>query len=794
MIRYCTLLGLLCIYCFQSINAQSFQFYGQILDGETSEPLIGVIIELVGEKMSAQTDDNGRFSIKHEKSDVKVTINYLGYQSLELDLNSKSELLIRMKPLIQLLEVFEITADATKERGLQSLSQVTLEKDILSRNSSAGLGTVLSMIDGVTFISTGTNIQLPVIHGLYGNRILILNNGFKHGFQNWGNDHAPEIDVAGANRIKVVKGAGGVKYGPDALGGAVIIENNELALNQRLYGKLTGTYQTNGRGYGVNGSVGQGFNNWSYHLGGNINQVGDRSAPGYMLTNTGAQDFALQGGVRYSLKNWVFKANYSQVNQTLGILRAAIGSSGPALIRIMEADVPTFIRDFSYDINEPKQTVQHQIISFSTKYFLKNGSNIELKYGKQWNARKEFDVRRNAELPIFDLMLNTDDVQLDWEHSWGANWMGSIGAQYFAQSNVNNPGTNITPFIPNYQTDRISIYALETFQQGRGSWEFGLRYDFETNIISGRDNRQIVFNDRFSFSNLTAGVGHIYHLNDGITLRNNVGTGWRPPNMAELFSFGQHESRTAFGLLRYEPNEEGQITANRIIPIAESNVNPENSIKYTSELDYTIGNHRLTTTAYVNYILNFIYSRPIGVLGTARGPMPTFIVVQSDALFLGTDLTYTFKYGQHSKISGGVSYIWSQNVERKETLIDQPPVHLNARWNHHWTDVYGIDLIELSVGPSYTFRQFQAPRVIPVRALIEGTASLTIDDPIFDFQEAPEGYFLLNAGLQFQKGKFGLNMDIRNALNQRFRDYLNKMRYFADELGINFILSLNYKF
>lgn len=786
---------LIFLFCLADVSAQQKMFVGYVIDAESGEPLIGALLT-TNEKpiMYGHTDVEGKFLIPSSLDQATFTISYLGFESKVETLKVDEESTIRLFTSQFVLDELVIISDKTTERGVKSLAQVSLDKEILSRNSSAGLGQVLSEIDGVTFISTGTNIQLPVIHGLYGNRILILNNGFKHGFQNWGSDHAPEIDVAGADIIKVVKGAAGVKYGPDALGGAIIIENNELALNKSLYGQATTSYQTNGRGYGINAMIGEGRENFSYHLGGNFNQVGDRKAPRYQLTNTGAIEYAFQGGMRYSYGNWSVKANFSAINQNLGILRAAIGSSGPALIRNMEADIPTFIRDFSYNINEPNQLVSHQMASATLSRYFDNGNVLSLRYARQWNARQEFDVRRNADLPILDLELITDDIQLEWEHSWSDKINGSYGLQYFSQSNSNNPGTRITPYIPNYATTRLSAFLLESLEIGRDAFELGIRYDFEQNAVSGRDNRQVIFRDNFTFSNFTAALGYIKPVNRYLTIRNNIGTGWRPPNMAELFSFGQHESQTMFGLLRYEPDEERTIQASRVIPLSESNVLPENSIKYTTELDWQKGNQRLSLTAYANYIRNFIFQRPIGVLGTARGPMPTFIVDQADALFLGSDLTYDMPYHTDGKATFGLSYIWSRNVQRSEPLINQPPVHVHMQLNHTFHNVGPIDKIVLNLHPSYTFTQFQAPRFISVRSLVEGTVDLTIDDPIFDFQEPPPGYFLLNGFVQLQKDNFTFNIEAHNLLNVSYRDYLNNMRYFADEIGINLIFSLTYKF
>jgi iron complex outermembrane receptor protein len=67
-----------------------------------------------------------------------------------------------------------------------------------------------------------------------------------------------------------------------------------------------------------------------------------------------------------------------------------------------------------------------------------------------------------------------------------------------------------------------------------------------------------------------------------------------------------------------------------------------------------------------------------------------------------------------------------------------------------------------------------------------------------DFTAVPEGYFLLGAKLSGSIVLFGnelaINIQAENLLNNSYRDYLNRQRYFADELGRNISLGLNYKF
>lgn len=778
---------------FVFVKAQENIFSGEVIDASTSEQIQEVYIsskEAVD--LFSFSDEEGKFSFVSSKKSLLIQLERIGYETKYILINASNFTTIKLNPSENNLDEVTLISKNISERGVESLSQISIGQDVLQKNSSAQLGSILAQIEGVTFISTGQNVQLPVIHGLYGNRILILNNGFKHGFQNWGSDHAPEIDVSGAAIVKVIKGAAGVKYGPDALGGAVVIESNAMDLDKAFYLNTTSSYQTNGKGYGINTSFGEGRKNISYHFGGSFNRVGDRRAPGYNLTNTGMEDVAIRAGIRYDYKDWSFKSNYSLVNQNLGILRASVGSSGAALIRNIEASIPTFIKPFSYRINEPNQEVQHQLASLKAIRTFSDGSRLNISYAKQWNARKEFDVRRNANLPVLDLELETDDLQLEWEHHINNKVSGSVGLQYFSQTNNNNPGTQVTPFIPNYEVTRYSAYVLETLKLTKSSWEIGARYDFEENGVGGRDNRNEVFQDNFTFSNFSFSLGNIYPLNNQLKLRNNIGFGWRPPNMAELYSFGQHESQTTFGLLRYQPNEENIIEASSVTRFEESGISPENSVKYTSEIEWRTDKNYVSFSAYANYINGFIFSRPIGVLGTARGPMPTFIIDQADALFLGSDISYTRYYHKNGKARFGASYIWSRNVERNETLINQPPIHLNASIEHSFLNIGKVDELDLSLQPTYTFRQFQAPRIISIRSLVEETADLSIDDPIFDFLAPPDGYFLLNASVGAQINDFYISVEGRNLLNTNYRDYLNNMRYFADEMGINLIFSITY--
>ncbi|MGY6520777.1 MAG: TonB-dependent receptor [Mongoliitalea sp.] len=800
MSKYVSILTALGLFlCQEIVFAQSANptIEGIIYDAESKKPLIGAIVSALAEPNArTATDQDGRFLLSiSTNTQQEIEIAYLGYKTQRVTISPGRQASIQLELDEKSLGAVEVRSERIRSEGTKSLSIANIDRETISRNQTASLGALLGNIQGVTFASFGSNIQLPIIHGLYGNRILILNNGFKHGFQNWGSDHAPEIDIQSAESISVIKGAAAVRFGPDALGGAVVTESHSMPFNSRLNGSAVAGFQTNGRGFNTGVNLSEGYENFSWHVGGNVNIVGDRHAPDYMLTNTGAREYSAFGGAKFKIReNLIAKANYSYMRQNLGILRASIGSSGAALIRNFEAERPVIIRDFSYDINEPNQFVSHHLASLKLDWNIDEDNHVSFRYAFQSNGRQEFDVRRNADLPIIDLNLTTQDIQADYNHKLSDRIQGIVGGQLLLQSNSNNPGTGITPFIPNYEGFRASLFVVETLQRGNSEWELGLRYDYERNSVAGRERTQAPFADNFSFSNFTAALGYVSQINPSTTFRSNIGTGWRPPNMAELYSFGQHEARQLFGLLRYYEDAEGNLQNDRVVPMAESGVEAEQSYKWVNELEIRGEKGRFSTSIYANYIANFIFWRPIGVVGTLRGPMPTYIFDQANAFFTGVDLTYEWQHTSNWSSKIGGSYIWSQNVERNEPLINQPPININYELAFDKRNLGPFDRVQVALQPMYTFRQFQAPREVSIRDIIEGNVTIDLNSEIFDFLAPPPGYFLLNGFAKAEKGNLGLSLQVHNALNTRYRDYLNAMRFFADDLGRNIQLSIHYKF
>ncbi len=790
---------LLALQSFAQVEDCTKQINGLILDKETNEPLPFATVRILNADIGAISDEVGIFTLTNIcEKEVDFEVRFLGYKTVvhHHDFRSSDHIdidhvvyLATEKNLLEsvVVEGQEVVGD------MESMSFNRIDRSQLVAKTTSSLAAAIGDVQGVTMVSAGSNVQLPVIHGLYGNRILIINNGVKHGFQNWGSDHAPEIDITSADNISVLKGAAGVRYGPEALGGVVVVEGNPLKLSKKTYGGITAGYQSNGRGYNTNVYLGAGYKKLSYHLGANYVRIGDRHTPNYSLTNSGKEERSFNAGFRYHLPQWDFKLRYSYVDQDLALLRSSVASSGELFSRSISATEPLFIQDFSYNINKPKQNTNHHLASLNITWHSDLGK-FELLLSQQVNLRQEFDVRRNADLPIIDLQLNTTDTRLEWDHPSLGGLEGTIGIQYFSQNNDNNPGTGTTPFVPNYNTYRYSAFLIENFQKGDNTFEFGLRLDHEYNSVRGRETNQDIFRNKFSFTNATVSLGFVRDLSSSWKLRTNLGSAWRRPNMAELYSFGQNGFKVEYGLWRYYFGENGDPRTNRVLTEVDEVVEAEKGFKWINELSHRKNANTLTITGYANFIKNFTFDRPLGVIGTFRGPMPAFIVDQTDAFFVGVDMTYTKTFNDKLKGTLGSSYLWNLNYLDNEGLINQPPININATLSWNTPLFFGLDYSKLKFQNTYTFRQFQSPRTISPEQLINGEVEINSDSEIFDFTDASDGYFLSHVVWEWKYDRIGGQFEVGNLFNTVYRDYLNQMRYFADEPGRNFLFTINYKF
>ncbi|NJC26541.1 TonB-dependent receptor [Neolewinella antarctica] len=347
-----------------------YSIRGKVYDAKTKEPLPFVAVQLTGTTKGISTGDDGSFEILSLcDEDYDLTFNYLGYKSIVHHHDFHHPFLeIFLAPDEYLLQSIVVEATALQS-GLSTLTSSRLSGEELAAVASESFGDAVSKIAGVGTLKTGQNIVKPIIHGLHSNRVLIINNGLRHEFQNWGEDHAPEIDASLIDNIEVVKGAATVRFGPDALGGVILVNPAKVELSSPWQGSVRLHGRTNGQAGEGTVKLGKGFKRWSILGGGSWAKQGDLRAAEYQLTNTGKEESSYFGELHlHPFSKLDVEVSYSRFEQELGILSGSVFGNLDDLRRALAVDTPLYTIPFSYDIDQPKQVVQHDLYKASVRY------------------------------------------------------------------------------------------------------------------------------------------------------------------------------------------------------------------------------------------------------------------------------------------------------------------------------------------------------------------------------------------------------------------------------------------
>lgn len=776
-------------------NAQNRCVYdvkGRVISAESGKGIPFATIEILtnSNKQVLVNKSDGSFEVLNIcESEVSILVRFIGFQTFEEKVVLKSgQNELEIKLLVDVKNLGEVTVEEEKVADIVTIQRSEINKEALTKSAGASLGETLTEITGVNMLQTGPTIAKPVIHGLHSNRILILNNGIRQEGQKWGQEHAPEIDPFVANNLRLIKGAAAVKYGSDAIGGVILVNPAELPNSPSFSGRVNALGASNSRLYATSalfeGGI-KGLDGFGWRLQGTFKKGGDAQAADYRLTNTGTEEQNFSLGFGYHKENAGLEIFYSSFDAELGVLRSAHIGNLTDLQLAINSDRPLFIEDFSYDINNPFQAVKHQLLKANGHIEYKNLGDFSIQYGLQKNQREEFDIRRagRSTIPALSLDLVTHTLDVDLDMAIRGNWKWDIGASFLYQVNENNPETGIRPLIPDFENWTAGAHLIGRFIKSTYELEFGVRYDYRHYLVKRFDRSNNLLKPEFDFNNVTGSVGAVFFLPNEWTLRSNVGTAWRAPHVNELYSEGLHHGAAAI--------EEGN-----------DQLVSEKSIKWINSLEKYTNRYSLNISAYYNLISDYIYLRPESVALTIRGAFPVFAYRQTDALIYGIDTDFEYRFSDNLEATTKLSLIRAKDRLLDSPLINIPTSQLEGAVVYNFTEGR-LQKPFISAGFRAVARQGNAPRVVSISEVLDARnndVDLFENDPsIFDFVTPPDGYvnFNLSGGFDLTfENDHSLNvfMSIDNLFNNSYRDYLNRFRYYADDLGGNLSLKLSYSF
>ncbi len=660
----------------------------------------------------------------------------------------------------------EITATGSQE-ATQSILTPTkiLQGDELLNKLGTTLGATLANELGVSATGYGAGSSRPVIRGLEGSRVQILQNGLSVGdVSNISQDHAVGNNLQNAHQVEILRGAAALLYGSGSSGGLVNVVNDRILTNlpDRPTGAINTSYETVNNRRAASLELDSAFGSVAVHIDTAINNANNYSIPGSStqsqgeptggwtvppegnggnnytgkLPNTFSNQNNLGVGVSYISQNSYTGVSVERLNNNYGIPTPGGGSINQSQNRY----------DLLHQTRDPFE-------GFSAFKF--SAANTNYDHTEFTNAGEAASVWKNI----------ANEARFELIHKPIAGWKGTIGAQVTASSlNATEVGTGSYAIVPPTKTNSSALFWIEEGQWNALQGSLGLRYNNvsqnpnlgtvlepQSTIDPVGTNPLITLQNR-NFNLLSYSAGGLWNFMQGHGIGIAYTVSQRAPNAQELYSYGAHESTATFD-------------------IGNPNLNKEVSHNLEFNLQKTTGLMRAKASVYANRFNNYIYGYYTGsyINGGEANGFNVVTAQQAAATIKGIEGELTYNW-RESGLGGRVFGDASQGTfDAGGNLPLQPAPRLGIELTHEkkgWL-----------TNATYTY-SFQQNRFA-------------------NWEQGPTpSYNLLNAGIAYTERVKDVNwtlfMNLKNLLNEQNRYATTPMavRLYAPQPGRSLMIGL----
>lgn len=743
---------------------------GVVTDSAARRPLVGASVSVAETHQNTVTDSLGRYRLAALfPAAVTVTFQHIGYSSVTRRITFEDGRATLNAALpVRAIDVtgFTVTPDSAASFLAKQQVATTMGAQEVEQNRGQTLGETIKEMPGVAIIQYGPSIAKPVVRGLHSQRIATVNNGVPLEGQQWGGEHAPEVDAFAANEIEVIRGPGTILYGSGALGGVVRVVPRPLPAGGGFGGELSTNAFLNNR-QGASSLLLEGAGLWLPLLGTTSwraqvsgRRAADARTPDYYLPNTGFAELDYDATLGVSRAWGHSELTYSHYGTHLGMYVGAHVGNLDDLERAMQ--VPFTTTQATYTLAHPDQKVIHDMVAWNTAVQLARAGRIEVAYGFQHNNRREFDnhgFAAGGKRAAFALELYTHSLDLRFHHEPIGPFVGSLGVSGVRQGNL-SPGRSF--LIPQYRLYSGGVFALEEARLSRLTLTAGARYDYRWQHAYQYGAPVVVSpDDERSYLGASGSLGASLRLAEGWSIASTLGRAWRPPNVNERFSQGVHH-----GTAQYE--------------IGDSSLVPEKSINADATLRHQGARTRLELSVFRNHIDDYIFLRPREPISTVRGAYPAYNYAHTDALLRGVEVTAEATPASWLSLYVNGNLLRGTDRATGDPLYDMPADRLTASARFYPGDASWLTAPYLEIGTTQVRRQTHVP-------------------PVTIYKLPTAGYGLLNVAVGASAVQLGgvriqPSLAVNNVLDHRYRDYLSRYRLFVDDLGRDVVLRLTTPF
>ncbi|MFJ3047441.1 TonB-dependent receptor [Herbaspirillum chlorophenolicum] len=498
------------------------------------------------------------------------------------------------------------------EEDVQVLAPAkVLAGDELRNKLGNSLGDTLSSELGVSASAFGAGASRPIIRGMEGPRVMILQNGMAvSDVSTVSNDHAVATEAATARQIEILRGPAALLYGSGAIGGLVNVVNDRIPTE--LVGKPTGTVE------GRYGTV-DGEKNSSFSLDTSAGQIGLHVDGNYRDTD----NYKIPGNAQQGNPSTASgRLPNSFTHETSG----GVGGSYIADWGYIGLSASTLDDHYGIPTSEMSFIDLHQS-RYDIDTLVKNPfAGIEkfrfrFGYTDYTHTEKEQD---GTPATVFKNRV----LQTRWEltHAPLAGWHGTFGVQT-EQGNYSalSASSGTSELTPPTRSSSFAGFLVEERQFGQVLASAGLRAESVNRRPDG--NSGLAGRD---FSLLSWSAGALWAFQPGYGLGLTYSLAQRAPTVEELYSNGPHESTATFD-------------------IGDSQLKKETSHNIELTLQKTEGLVRWKGNLFRNKVHNYIYGRTNGQVDDAGNADPSGEFTQrfwsqGDATIRGAEAEVTYNW------------------------------------------------------------------------------------------------------------------------------------------------------
>jgi len=551
-----------------------------------------------------------------------------------------------------------VTSTALRETA-RDIAQpaFVLSGDDLHRQVASSLGESIASQLGVSATYFGPSASRPIIRGLGGERVLMLQDGMSAlDVSSLSQDHAVAVESVLADQIEILKGPATLLFGSGAVGGVVNVVDGRIPTRftkEADRGVLELRADTAADERSGVARLELGSEHVRIHVDGFKRDTDDVAIPGYAFSAAERAEHLAkhpdEAFVRGKIENSASESSGGAFGISAGSESSFVG------IAVSRYDttygVPAAHHAHGDEADETHEPDEHhlRIDMRQDRYDLKAERALRTGALERLRIRAAYNDYAHRELEgaaIGTVFRQTGyDVRLNLDHSELAGWRGTIGAQY-VHTDFDAEGAEA--FVPPSILDQRALFAFEERRFGAVTLELGARIEQQRLTPQGLPRYD---ETAYSFS-----AGAVWNLPDDYSLAANLTRSQRHPQSVELYANGPH------------------------LAVARFEIGTESLRKETARtLDLTLHRHsedgvHWSLGAFWNDFADYIYAYDTR---EELDELPVFRFGQQDATFYGFEgeLTFPLLHGADTRLELRVASDYVRGrLDTGEDLPQIPPL------------------------------------------------------------------------------------------------------------------------